>query len=93
MQMHEASRRAIGRFDGQWAALNSEDEAGMRGQPRCWVLFVVVFWAVAREEVGWRMQQDGPALLWFCGPASSHALKPQQTGPTGLPRCPAHLRC
>ena len=29
--------------------------------------FVVVLWAVARDEASWRRQQDGSALLWFCG--------------------------
>ena len=35
--------------------------------PAGWPCFVVVVWAVAREEAGWRRQQDGLALLWFCG--------------------------
>ena len=64
MQMREASRRAIGRFDGRWAALNSEDEVDIEtshaaGPVRCS--------CVAREEAGWRRHDDGIALLWFYG--------------------------
>ena len=41
--------------------------AGRLAQAAGWPCFVVVLWAVAKEQAGWRRRQNGPALLWFCG--------------------------
>ena len=40
---------------------------GELAQAAGWPCFVVVLWAVAKEQAGWRRRQNGPALLWFCG--------------------------